>query len=130
MSLIEHARRVVFGARIHPPSDLPTGAVPPGVQLRVGRLIPRIGGLLGRMRGPAHAVTLGRTIIVHPRFTLDDRLLAHELVHVRQWRQDPLFPLRYTLATLRHGYWNNPYEVEAREASAALVHPPKPESTT
>ena len=124
MSLSETARRAVLGEPIDPPTSLPAGALPDGVQLRAGRFIPRIGGLLGRMRGPAHAVTLGRTIIVHPEVRLDRRLLDHELVHVRQWRQDALFPLRYTLATLRHGYWNNPYEVEAREASAAP--PPSP----
>ena len=36
-----------------------------------------------------------------PAATLTEPLLCHELVHVRQWREDALFPLRYTLATLR-----------------------------
>ena len=45
-------------------------------------------------------------------------LLEHELEHVRQWKADPLFPLRYTLATLRHGYYDNPYEVQARAAAS------------
>jgi hypothetical protein len=82
-------------------------------------MIPWLGGVLSRMKGSAAAVTLGRTIIVHPDVTLTPSLLAHELAHVRQWEKDPLFPVRYSLATLRMGYRNNPYEVEARDAEAA-----------
>lgn len=82
--------------------------------MREGRLIPAIGGWLARMNRPAAAVTLGHTIIVHPRARLSERLLRHELVHVRQWREDPLFPLRYTLETMRRGYRENRYEHEAR----------------
>lgn len=123
MSLIERARTLVLGERMAPPAEL-RGAVPDGVTLRRGRLIPRIGGLLARMGGPAAAVTLGDTIIVHPGVHLTSSLLAHELTHVRQWQQDALFPLRYTAATLRHGYRNNPYEVEARVASASPPRTP------
>lgn len=126
MSLIETARRTLLGERMPPPADLPDGAVPADVELRRGRLIPRIGGLLGRMHGPAAAVTLGRTIVVNPDVRLTPGLLAHELAHVRQWRRDALFPLRYALASLRHGYRENPYEVEAREASASLASPSPP----
>jgi hypothetical protein len=69
------------------------------------------------MRGAAAAVTLGRTIVVHPDAALDPRLLRHELEHVRQWRRYPLtFPLRYVLCHLRYGYHDNPYEREARAA--------------
>lgn len=101
------------------PPHIPAGMLPPEVVLRVGRWIPVLGGLLGRMRGPAAAVTLGRTIVLHPRTRLSPRLLAHELAHVRQWRADPLFPLRYSLESLRRGYWNNRYEREARAAESA-----------
>ncbi len=120
---------MVLGECVAPPADL-RGAVPAGVVLRRGRLIPRIGGLLGRMRGSAAAVTLGRTIIVNPGVPLTSSLLAHELEHVRQWREDVLFPLRYTVATLRHGYWSNPYEVEARQASASPPRYPSSEDLT
>jgi len=113
--------------------DPPSG-VPPellgAVVFRRGRLIPWIGGVLGRMAGPAAAVTLRRTIVVHPDVSLSPTLLAHELVHVRQWREDFLFPLRYTLATLRHGYHDNPYEVEARELSASAARTSSAESPT
>lgn len=112
-----------------PPAEL-RDAVPEGITLRRGRLIPRIGGLLGRMGGSAAAVTLHRTIVVSPDAPLTPSLLAHELTHVRQWKQDPFFPVRYTVATLRHGYRNNPYEVEARVASASPPHNTRIEDLT
>ena len=118
MSLMERARTAVLGEPMAPPPEL-RDARPEGVTLRRGSLVPRIGGVLGRMGASAAAVTLGRTIVVDPAARLTSSLLAHELAHVRQWQQDAWFPVRYTLATLRHGYWNNPYEVEARQASAS-----------
>ena len=91
--------------------------IPDGVEIRVGRWVPVLSGWLSGMGGRAAAVTLGRTIVVHPDALLDGRLMRHELEHVRQWRQYPLtFPLRYALCHLRYGYQNNPYERAAREA--------------
>jgi hypothetical protein len=91
--------------------------LPADVVLVRGAWIPAIGGRLSGMGGPAAAVTLGSTIVVHPGVAVEDRLLRHELAHVRQWRRRPLaFPLLYALEHVRHGYRNNAYEVEAREA--------------
>ncbi len=115
MSLLDK----VLGPVCPCPAELPRELLPAGVTLRQGRWIPALGGWLGKMRGPAAAVTLRRTIIVHPDGRLSRRLLVHELEHVKQWAEDPLFPLRYTLESLRHGYWNNHYEQQAREAEHA-----------
>lgn len=103
--------------------------LPPGVRIRAGRWIPALGGILGRMRGPAAAVTLGRNIIVHPAARLTRRLLAHELEHVRQWERERWFPLRYCAESLRRGYFSNCFEVEARfaERAANSDHPSDPE---
>ena len=96
--------------------------LPDGVEVRVGRWVPALGGRLSGMRRSAAAVTLGRTIVVHPDVVrsgpvLDGRLLRHELEHVRQWRRHPLtFPIRYALCHLRYGYHDNPYERAARDA--------------
>lgn len=115
----------VLGPVAPAPATLPHGSVPPGVTFRNGRLIPGIGGVLGRMGGPAAAVTLGRTIVVHPDVQLSPGLLVHELTHVRQWNEDRLFPLKYALQSLRHGYLQNRYEVEARaEAERAFPRTP------
>ncbi|HEY0671509.1 MAG TPA: DUF4157 domain-containing protein [Longimicrobiales bacterium] len=91
--------------------------IPEGVAVRAARWLPVIAGRLSGMRAPAAAVTLGRTIIVHPNVQLTSRLLRHELAHVRQWQEHPVtFPARYVINHLRYGYDANPYEVEARAA--------------
>lgn len=97
--------------------DVSPDNTPDDVVIRRGRWIPLVGGWLSGHRQPAAAVALGRTIVVHPDVRLTQRLLRHELAHVRQWRERPLtFPLHYTLQHMRYGYRANPYEVEAREA--------------
>jgi hypothetical protein len=112
------AGELLLGSRVEPPPELAAGALPDGVVLRRGGVVPRVAGMLARMGGPAAAVTLRSTIVLSSGARLTGALLAHELVHVRQWSDDPLFPLRYIMATLRYGYWNNPYEIEARAAHA------------
>jgi hypothetical protein len=119
MKLISRAADLLLGRRLVLPPQLDASLVPPGVVLREGRLLPALGGFFARMRGPAAAVTLRHTIVVHPAVRLTPRLLAHELEHVRQWDDDALFPLRYTVETLRHGYQQNRYEREARQAEQA-----------
>lgn len=119
MNVFDRATGWLLGPRVPLPPHLPAGSLPPGVVLRAGRLIPWVGGLLARMGAPAAAVTLRRTVVINPEVRLSARLLAHELTHVRQWEEDRLFPVRYTLATIRHGYINNPYEVEARRVAAS-----------
>jgi hypothetical protein len=105
-----------FGVRVQAPETV-AEEVPADVVLRAGRWIPRLGGWLAGQKRPAAAVTLGRTIVVHPDVELTTRLLRHELTHVRQWTQRPLaFPLHYAWLHLRHGYRGNPYEIEARAA--------------
>ncbi|HUF12729.1 MAG TPA: DUF4157 domain-containing protein [Longimicrobiales bacterium] len=107
--------RPLLGSVLHPPPPGPP--LPAGVELRVGRWVPALAGRLSGMRRSAAAVTLGRTIVLHPDVRLDDRLLRHELEHVRQWRRHPLtFPMRYTLCHIRYGYHDNPYERAARDA--------------
>jgi hypothetical protein len=104
----------LLGSVVDHPADLP-----PRVVVRAGRLVPAIGGRLSGHGRAAAAVTLGRTIIVHPDIRLTDRLLRHELAHVRQWQRAPVtFPLRYVWQHIRHGYRDNPYEVEARAAES------------
>lgn len=127
MTLLERIRVGLLGIPLQIPPTPYGPALPRDVTLRQGDLVPRIGGLLTRMHGPAAAVTLGDTIVVHPSITLSPELLAHELEHVRQWREDALFPIRYALATLRYGYHNNPYEVAARAAARAAVNPTRTE---
>lgn len=110
--IVDALIRAIVRRRIESPVPLP-----PGVELRRGRWIPAIGGRMARMGRHAAAVTLGRTIVVHPDVEPTPRLLRHELAHVRQWQRRPLaFPILYAWNHLRYGYHENPYEVEARDA--------------
>ncbi|MBV9110450.1 MAG: DUF4157 domain-containing protein [Gemmatimonadetes bacterium] len=113
MSLLGRLAELIAGPAV-PAESLPA-PLPPGVTVRRNRLIPAIGGITGRMGGPASAVTLGSTILVHPRVEIDVGLLVHELVHVEQWRQDRLFAVKYVAEWARRGYMGNRYEVEAYE---------------
>jgi hypothetical protein len=72
------------------------------------------------------AMTLGRVILLRRDQQDDDGLLAHELVHVRQWRElgPGRFLWRYLAAYLRgraaglghqRAYEAIPLEVEARD---------------
>lgn len=70
---------------------------------RVRRLLP----------GWAGAQAVGNFVFL--REDMPESLLNHELVHVGQFaRYAPWFPVLYLLATLAHGYRDNPFEVEAR----------------
>ena len=58
------------------------------------------------------------TIYVILGFEHDQRLLRHERKHLEQIERDGriLFSVKYLWWLARYGYWNNPYEVEARAA--------------
>ena len=52
-------------------------------------------------------------------FWSDPELVLHEYFHVlRQWQPRRLTIWRYLLESFRRGYWNNCYEIEAREFAA------------
>lgn len=90
---------------------------PEGVEVRYAGWLPSVAGVLAGFVGPAAAVTLGRTIVVHPSVPVTPELLRHELAHVRQWQENRwTFPVRYVLNHFKYGYHSNPYEVAAREA--------------
>src|SRR5215475_11672265 len=49
-------------------------------------------------------------------FFNDPALMMHEYFHVmKQWEPRLLTSCRYVLEWLRHGYWSNRFEVEARQ---------------
>jgi hypothetical protein len=50
-------------------------------------------------------------------------LMLHEYCHViRQWRPGRLTIWRYVLEWMRRGYWDNEFEVEAREFADHNLH--------
>ncbi len=78
-----------------------------------------------KLNGTAAALVFGNTIYLHnitkEDFLEDARWVKHELKHIQQYQQ--LGKLRfvslYFIEWLRKGYYNNRFEVEAREAESA-----------
>jgi hypothetical protein len=55
-------------------------------------------------------------------FFTDGPLLLHEYFHVlRQWAPGDLTIPRYLLECFRRGYWDNRYEIEAREFTSSEI---------
>ena len=72
-----------------------------------------------RLHGRAVATTRRGRIYLRgsaAEFFANPWLMLHEYCHViRQWEPRRLTVVRYLLECLRHGYWNNRFEIEARE---------------
>lgn len=64
------------------------------------------------------AITLWNRVYVREARRLPQHIIRHELRHVEQWYAlGPVkFLARYLWESLRHGYYNNPFEVDARSA--------------
>ncbi len=68
------------------------------------------------------AIVVGNTIHLYgvsvKDFENDPCWLKHELCHIQQFREHGFlnFIYKYLLESIRHGYYNNRYEVEARQA--------------
>jgi len=82
-----------------------------------------------RLHGRAIATTRPSRIYLRgsaAEFFADPWLMLHEYCHVvRQWQAGTLTVPRYLLECLRRGYWNNRFEIEAREYAdlhAAQLH--------
>jgi hypothetical protein len=117
--------RRLLGPPLSLPEGVPQDALPEGVILRRNRWVTAIGGKLARLGGPAAAVALRRSILVHPRTLINERLVRHEAEHVRQWQEVPLFPLRYALDILLKGHASSRFERLAREAEATTRESPE-----
>lgn len=80
-----------------------------------------------KMHSHALAMVLGKTIHLHnismENFLNDEQLLKHELCHVQQYRQHGYagFLIKYLWESFRKGYYNNRFEVEARQAENEKV---------
>jgi hypothetical protein len=78
-----------------------------------------------KMKAGSVALVLGRTIhlfnITRDEFKASPRLIKHELKHVEQYKRFGFFTflIVYGWYSLKYGYYNNPLEIEAREAEKA-----------
>jgi len=71
-----------------------------------------------RLCGFAGWASFWRVAYVLPGHESNAALTRHEMKHLEQIEQDGrfVFTVRYAWWTLCYGYWNNPYEIEARAA--------------
>ena len=75
-----------------------------------------------KLHTPAVAMVIGRTIHLYntttSEFLKDTRWVKHELCHIRQYKQHGTigFIVKYLWESLKKGYYNNRFEVEARAA--------------
>lgn len=79
--------------------------------------------LFVRLHGRAIATTRRRRIYLRGSaadFFQNPSLMLHEYCHVlKQWEPRTLTLWRYLVEWLRRGYWNNRFEIEAREFADA-----------
>jgi hypothetical protein len=91
-----------------------------GIRIKEKSLLARIAAF--NLRSGKVAMVLGKTIHLHnvskADFLKNERWLKHELCHIQQYRKYGFFPFlaKYLWESIRHGYYNNRFEVEAREA--------------
>jgi len=75
-----------------------------------------------KLQAKSVAMVLGKTIYLHgsskENFLADERWVKHELCHVKQFDTHGYltFVIKYLWESLRVGYYNNKYELEARDA--------------
>lgn len=75
-----------------------------------------------KLRSSSVAIVIGNTIHLYNTtqedFLQNQRWLKHELCHIRQYKQHGflLFIGKYLWQSIKNGYHNNPFEVQARAA--------------
>jgi hypothetical protein len=76
----------------------------------------------GFLKADRLAIVIGKTIYLHNTakadFLKNTAWVKHEMAHIRQFARYGFIPfiVRYLWESLRAGYRNNKYEIEAREA--------------
>ncbi len=115
------ALRETVGVPIALPPDLLSAFPELGsVSWRRGGLPLRVGGwLLGQ--ATVAGITLGTTVFLASGGSPSVRLLLHELGHVRQYRRDKTFPIRYLWESVIRGYSRNRFEVEADQFAEEVL---------
>jgi hypothetical protein len=113
--------RETVGLKFDLPADVTT-AFPElaSVVWRYGGFPLRLGGwFLGR-RSVA-GITFCTTVFLSPASPPSLQLLLHELGHVRQYRRDKAFAMRYLWESIRRGYRRNRFELEADQFAEEVL---------
>lgn len=112
----------LFGRACRPPADVQSALCALfGCSIDHVRVVEQ--SRYARLHLGARATTRRNRILLRhsaDHFWNDPELVLHEYFHVlRQWQPRRLTIWRYLLECLRHGYWRNAFEIEAREFAAA-----------
>ncbi len=90
------------------------------IKIKEQSFFARLAGYI--IKSESAAIVFGKTIhlwnVSRKNFLKNERWLQHELEHIRQYKQEGLilFIFKYVIESLKHGYYNNRFEVEARNA--------------
>jgi hypothetical protein len=75
-----------------------------------------------KLRSENVAIVLGNTIhlynVSRQQFLRDNKWVKHETCHLQQFKKHGkfIFIVKYLWESMKRGYYNNKYEVEARKA--------------
>ena len=75
-----------------------------------------------KLQAPKVAIVIGKTIHLHnttkEEFLKNEKWLKHELCHIKQFEKYGFlnFITKYLWESFNKGYFNNKYEIEARES--------------
>lgn len=116
--------RTVIGRRYLPPCEV-TAALGQVFGEPVDGIVVIQNSLYARAHLGMSATTRPNRILLAgsgANFVADAEFLLHEYYHVvRQWHTGRLTRWRYLKESMRHGYWANCFEREAREFTAAAL---------
>lgn len=114
-----------MGTRIRPPEAVRL-ALTELFGEQVAHVVVIEGSFFARLHGHVLATTRRRRIYLTGSaayFFNDPALMLHEYFHVvNQWEPGLLTTPRYLVEWLRRGYWNNRFEVEARQFAELNLH--------
>ncbi|MEO6837695.1 MAG: DUF4157 domain-containing protein [Ginsengibacter sp.] len=75
-----------------------------------------------KLRSDNVAIVIGKTIHLYhvskEDFLKDDKWVKHEICHIKQFKKHGFYTffIKYLYESIKHGYDNNKYEEEARNA--------------
>ncbi|MEO6406429.1 MAG: DUF4157 domain-containing protein [Ferruginibacter sp.] len=75
-----------------------------------------------KLKNDRVAIVIGKTVHLHncnaEEFLQNERWVKHECCHIKQFKQHGFIPFiyKYLLESIKHGYYKNKFEAEAREA--------------
>lgn len=98
--------------------------LPPGVKIKENSFVAKLAA--AKLKSQNMAIVFGSTIHLHgvnrQQFLQNVSWVSHELKHVEQYKRHGYLPFlwKYVIESVKKGYHNNRFEVEAREAEKQM----------